>query len=307
MFLFKLDKKLRPIQEQKIDLERDIQRLTEDNLETIFGLQFVSTEFTLQNFRIDTLAFDKESNSFVVIEYKRDRSFSVIDQGYSYLSLILNNKSDLILEYYKKVNKDLDDKKIDWTQSRVIFIANSFTAYQRNAINFKDLPIELWEFNKYDDSLVSYNPIIAINASESIKVITKNNTEINKIATEVKQYSIDDHFKQGWDNSRELFEALRERILEIDNRIEEKPNKGYIGYKINSANIVCVYVQKIGLRLELIRVDIEDLKDPEHKLKRLDYKKRGWGKMCVYSVLNNENVDYAIFLIRQIYNKIYSK
>lgn len=73
------------------------------------------------------------------------------------------------------------------TQSRVIFIANSFTVYQRNAINFKDLPIELWEFNKYDDFLVSYNPIIAINASESIKVITKNNTEINKIATEVKQ------------------------------------------------------------------------------------------------------------------------
>jgi len=94
MPMFKIDgKKLLPIKEVKIDLEKDIQSLTEINLEYVFGLQFITSEFSLHNLRIDTLAFDKETNSFVIIEYKRDRNFSIVDQGYAYLSLMLNNKS----------------------------------------------------------------------------------------------------------------------------------------------------------------------------------------------------------------------
>ena len=70
-------------------------------------LNFVKTEFAINNFRIDTLAFDDELNSFVIIEYKKDRSFSVIDQGYAYLALMLNNKADFILEYNENKNKTL--------------------------------------------------------------------------------------------------------------------------------------------------------------------------------------------------------
>ena len=50
---------------KKIDfkLERDLQKLTEENLNEIFGLEMVKSEFQLNKLRIDTLAFDKESNS----------------------------------------------------------------------------------------------------------------------------------------------------------------------------------------------------------------------------------------------------
>jgi hypothetical protein len=48
-----------------------MQKLTENNLDSIFGLEFIATEFQLHNLRIDTLAFDNETNSFVIIEYKR--------------------------------------------------------------------------------------------------------------------------------------------------------------------------------------------------------------------------------------------
>ena len=87
--------KLSQIKEKKVDLEKDIQSLTEKNLETIFGLQFISTEFHIENFWIDTLAFDPQANSFVIIEYKKDQSFSVIDQGVSYLNTVLRNKAEL--------------------------------------------------------------------------------------------------------------------------------------------------------------------------------------------------------------------
>ena len=56
--------KLTVIREKDINLERDIQKLTEGNLETIFNLQFVSTEFPLQNFRIDTLALPGSASFF---------------------------------------------------------------------------------------------------------------------------------------------------------------------------------------------------------------------------------------------------
>ena len=103
MPIFKIEgKTLVSVKELQIDLEKDIQNLTEANLELVFDLKFISSEFSLHNFRIDTLAFDDENNSFVIIEYKRDRSFSIIDQGYAYLYLMLNNKADFILEYNEK-------------------------------------------------------------------------------------------------------------------------------------------------------------------------------------------------------------
>ncbi|MFL6321994.1 MAG: hypothetical protein ACJ71P_05220 [Nitrososphaeraceae archaeon] len=66
--------KLSEIREHQFPLEREIQRLTEANLEDLFELDFVKSEFELHGFRIDTLAFDNESKAFVIIEYKKDIS-----------------------------------------------------------------------------------------------------------------------------------------------------------------------------------------------------------------------------------------
>jgi len=160
MPLFNVDNtKLEPIKKIPFSLERDMQKLTEDNLEIIFNLEFVATEFQLNNFRIDTLAYDKESNAFVIIEYKKERNFSVIDQGYAYLGLLLNNKADFILEYNEKMDKSLKRGDIDWSQSRVLFVAPSFTTHQKGAIEFKDLPMELWEISKYDNDSVLFNQL----------------------------------------------------------------------------------------------------------------------------------------------------
>ena len=129
--------KLLSIKEKKIGLEKTIQSLTEVNLSEVFELSFICSEYPLNNLRIDTLAFDEELKSFVVIEYKKDRSFSVIDQGYAYLALLLNNKADFVLEYNEKCKRNLRKDDIDWSQSKVIFVANSFTTYQQEAMGFR--------------------------------------------------------------------------------------------------------------------------------------------------------------------------
>ncbi|HSX46036.1 MAG TPA: DUF5655 domain-containing protein [Candidatus Saccharimonadia bacterium] len=305
MPLFSVNKeKLSLVKEQKFSLERDVQRLTEQNLQEVFGLSFVSSEFALNNLRIDTLAFDEETRSFVIIEFKRDRSFSVVDQGFAYLALMLNNKADFILEYNEKGPKRIKREDVDWSQSRVLFIANSFTAYQQEAINFKDLPIELWEAKRYDNSMVLYNQIKAAKTTESIKTISPSET-VQRVSREVRSYSIDDHFKPSWEVSRELFDALRPRILELDSRINEKSNKFYIGYKIGFNNICGVNIQKSGLKIDLVRVEKKDLKDPDKKLINVPWKERGWAKTTTFYITSLEDLDYAMFLIRQAYEKFY--
>jgi len=69
MQLYKLkDSKLVDIGKSSFNLEKEIQQLVENNLVKLFGIEFIATEFSVGEFRLDTIAYDKENQSFVVIE-----------------------------------------------------------------------------------------------------------------------------------------------------------------------------------------------------------------------------------------------
>ncbi len=295
------NQKLSPIREKEIDLEKDIQKLTEENLETIFRLQFVSNEFPLKNFRIDTLSFDKEANAFVIIEYKRDHSFSVIDQGYSYLALMLNNKADFILEYNEKTKNNLRRENIDWSQSRVMFLAQSFTTYQQNSINFRDLPIELWEVKIFDNSTIAYNQLLSQDSKESIKTVTKNKT-IENVSREVIVYTVEDHLKTTTEKIRALFSTLREKILTLDDSIEEHPKKKYISYRIQKNAFVYMHMQQNQIKIHLIinKLKLNDPKNISRDVSNVGH----YGGGVTEIVLNKiEDIHYIMMLIEQSYKK----
>lgn len=309
MAIFKQEKdKLVSIDEIKIDLEKDLQSLTEHNLNTVFGLKFICSEYSLNGLRIDTLAFDNETKSFVIIEYKRDRSFSIIDQGFAYLSLMLNNKAEFVLEYNEKTNSNLRKNDIDWSQSRVMFLANSFTIHQLNAINFKDLPIELWKVKKFSNGTILYNQVESSNRNESINKVSGNKV-IENVSKEVKKNTIEDHFKSDWKLSFELYENVSQKILAIDDRIVENPNpKQYIGYKIGSSNLLAIVPYKSKIILTLSRTRPEDLKDPEKKAKYQVNSVRYYNQHLTDIEIKDEGeIDYAIFLVKQAYDKYYGK
>ncbi|MBU4210571.1 hypothetical protein KJ637_04005 [Patescibacteria group bacterium] len=303
MAIFQVQKgnTLTTIEEKKIDLEKDIQKLTEDNLLTIFGLDFIKSEFSLQNFGNDTLAFDQETQSFVIIEYKRDRSFSVVDQGYAYLSLMLNNKDSFILEYIRNTSKSLDKVKIDWSQSKVIFIANSFTSYQQNAINFKDLPIELWEAKKYNNNIILFNQLKSSNSSESIKTISKNEV-MSSVSKQVKKYTVEDLFKTNWKHSLDLYQLFIERIRALI-EIDISATKHYIKIFVNDRiRLVEIVPQKRGLKLSL-PAKINTLKDPEKLLRDVSKMGRWTNGYTEYVLLEETDIDYAFFLTKQVYER----
>ena len=155
MKLFEYNKnELVNLKENSFKLEKDIQKVVESNLESISGYKFIKSEFIIKSNRIDTLAFDEENCSFVIIEYKRDRNYSVVDQGVSYLNLMLEYKADFIIEYNESQKKSLKRTDVDWTQSKVVFIAPSFTDFQQQSSNFRDLPIELWEIKPFENNII---------------------------------------------------------------------------------------------------------------------------------------------------------
>ena len=84
------------IKEKPFKSEKELQTLCEKNLKELLNLEYVKTEFSVANFRVDTVAFDREANSFVIIEYKNQKNISVIDQGYTYLSTMFNHKADFL-------------------------------------------------------------------------------------------------------------------------------------------------------------------------------------------------------------------
>lgn len=305
MSLFLLNEnKLNFIEEMPFKLEKDIQNLCESNLKEVFDLEFVSSEFTIGNFRIDTLAFDKGSKSFVIIEYKRDKNFSVIDQGYAYLSIMLNNKSDFILEYNENCKYNLKRNDIDWSQSKIMFISPSFTSYQREAINFKDLPIELWEIKRYSNQTISFNFISTSGAKESIKTISRGNTEIENVNKEIKVYTEDEHLLNIPDDIKELYEKFKYAILNISEDITIKPVKRYISFAAKR-NVVDICIQKKAIKI-WINSKFNQLDDPK-KIAR-DVSNTGhWGNGDYeIQVIDDENIEYIISLIKQSYkqNKI---
>jgi predicted transport protein len=271
MTLFRnLKDKLAPVKDVKFDLEKNLQTLVEQNMQEVFGLEFVATEFQLENYYIDTLAFDPEAQAFVIIEYKRDKSFSVVDQGMHYLSLMFNHKADCLLELGRLKGKFIDKKSIDWSQSKVIFAARNFTPYQIGSVGFKDFPIELWQATMYEGGLIDLTKIQASKTGESITKITKSK-EAADIARQVEEVDVSEHRGRGNKTVEELFDTLRERILELDSRIIENPVKNYIGYKFHGTNIV-----SLNVKSNKIVVDIRSHSIHKNKLPINKRRQRGW-------------------------------
>lgn len=283
--------------EKPFKLEREIQKLFESNLQDIMGLDVVKSEFTIKNKRIDTLAFDSKTRAFTIIEYKRDKNISVVDQGFTYLSLMLENKADFIIEYNENNTKPLKREDVDWSQTRVAFVSQSFTDNQVLATNFKDIAIELWEVKQYDDNLITIHNIKKTQSAESIKPISQQNQAFKKVAEEIKVYSEEDNLATASEEIVELYERFKSAILNLADGIEVKPQKFYIAFK-KDKNIVDLQIQKNSIKI-FINKKKGTLDDPK-KLMR-DVSEIGhWGNGDYQvQVSNDENLEYIMSLIKQ--------
>ncbi len=314
MQVFQNDKGvLTPIEKDSFRLEKDIQSLIEENMETLFGLEFVCSEFAVAEFRLDSLAYDGQNNSFVIVEYKRGHSYSVVDQGYSYLSVMLNNKAEFILEYNEKTGKQLKRNDIDWTSSRVIFVSPSFNTYQKNSINFKDVPFELWEIRKFEGGLVALEQQVS-NSTESIENIsgTNPNSVIRKVATEVK-VSSEAQLTSGLSaDLSEVWEAFKSQLLDLPNR-SIHTTQNYVSIKYEGTALIYVRFRKKEISCEMVRGNVYPDGKSRKKFFEIDDPKevtgvRDWtwksgvkGSVYNFSIKSLDELDYRMYLVKQKY------
>lgn len=300
MKIFQQNKnELKGLKEKPFKLEKEIQTIVESNLEQISGYTFIKSEFSIKSNRIDTLAFDEENRSFVLIEYKRDRNYSVVDQGVSYLNLMLEYKADFIIEYNESQKNNLKRNDVDWSQSKVIFIARSFTDFQRQSSNFKDLPIELWEIKRFENEIIVINPIKKSQSAPSIKQVqTKEESTIGKVVDEIKVYTEEDHLAGKSEEIIELYETYKHAILNLATDIEIFPKKLYIAFK-KDKNLADIHVQQKGLKI-WINMHKGDLDDPK-KITNDVSRKGHWGNGDYeVTVSDTQNMEYIMSLIKQV-------
>lgn len=300
MYIYNKNKNaLTTLKEIPFKLEKEIQSILESNLQAVLNLQLVKSEFKIKNNRIDTLAFDPESNSFVIIEYKRSQNYSVIDQGVSYLNLMLEYKADFIVEYNENQKGNLKRSDVDWSQSKIIFVSPSFTDFQKQSSNFKDLAIELWEVKQFDNDIIVVNPIKKSKSAPSIKQVQQSeDSDLSKITKEIKVYTEEEHLEGKSDDIKELYEIYKQAILNLASDLEIKPKKMEIGVTKNGEIFTDIVILKSSLKI-FINLKKDTLDDPK-KLMR-DVSSIGhWGNGDYEVIVNDtKNLEYLMSLIKQ--------
>jgi len=294
--------------------EKDLQKLFESNLETLLGVRFIASEFTTgdrQRGRIDSLGLDQDGFP-TIIEYKKSSKENVINQGLFYLDWLVDHKGDFTLAAQNCLGSNV---KIDWSRPHLILVAESFSDYDKYAVNRIGSNIELWTYRLYGDEII-YLESIFVTETKPAKgggkplEVQKPETEIQPSAAETSYevddppvYSIEYHLYGKSQEIVELFETVREGIflLNSDDTIIEKATKVYIGYK-HGKNFTEIQVQKGGLRIWL-DISPADLDDP-YKIGRDVTHVGHHGTGDVEVRLNNMNdLDKVLALIEQSYKQ----
>ncbi len=226
------------------DLEKPLQRLIEANLETLFGIRLIASEYATgknHSGRIDSLGFD-ENNCPVILEYKRSSNENVINQGLFYLDWLMDHQAEFTLLVQKKYGVTVAET-IDWSAPRLICIANDFTRYDDHAVRQINRNIELVRYRHFGPELLLLELVNAVSGSVAVtpakapKKISGDKTSAEWLASYAPPMT-------------ELFEALEQFVTSLGDDVQRKDLKLYVAFR-KIRNFASVVPQKANLQLYL--------------------------------------------------------
>jgi predicted transport protein len=301
MALFSINNgNVRKIPPIKIGLERNIQKIFEENLNEILNITFLATEYSTSfGGRIDSLGIDN-NGAPVIIEYKKKQNNNVINQGLSYLRWLLDHKAD----FNVLVQKAKIDMDIDWDSPRVICVAESYNKFDLDTADLLPMKIELLKYRIYENGIL----LVESETQQKIRISTSKvfDQKETSILKERKQYTVGDHLKIANKNIKDIFAAMKEMIVALDEAIIEEPKAKYIAYKLTT-NFVDVVVFKDFLKL-FFNVPSGKLDDPHGIARDLAKPKKigHWGNGDYEAKISNkDDIGNMMELIKQsyLYNK----
>lgn len=279
-------------------LERDIQKIFEDNLDELLNITFLAHEYSTSfGGRIDTLGIDYEGNP-CIIEYKKGQNDSVINQGLSYLRWLLDHKDS----FDKLCAEKSVATPIQWGSPRVICVAESYNKFDADTADLLPINIELYKYRLYENNLL----ILDKENYQKVKISDRpkfTNGDMVKRDKFQETYTLEGHLAQSGEMTQELFKTLKEAILSLDQNIIEDPKKFYVAYK-TTRNFVDVVFKKNKLKL-FLNVKSGELDDPQSVARDLENPVHigHWGNGDYEVELSEfEDIEYVMTLIKQSYD-----
>lgn len=276
-------------------IEKELQKLLEDNMFAFFGVTFLKSEYRITNGRMDSIGID-ENNCPVIFEYKRSVNENVINQGLFYLDWLLDHKADFTLLVLQTLGKNVADN-IDWSMPCVICVANDFTKFDEHAVNQMQRNIKLVRYRKFGDDLIALE---YLNAPQ-VQPITYDDT----VPKATRKNSRKDNFKQSFaelgEANKTLFYSIRDYILSLGDDISEEQLKLYVAFK-KAKNFVCVEIFQSYIScvlklnpdtVELVPGFTEDIRNKGH---------HGTGDLRVV-IKNREDFEKAQHLFARAYSE----
>ena len=259
--------RLLSIEQTNFTVEKELQKLVEANLETIFNCRFVATEFSTGQQhagRIDTLGLSEDNNP-VIVEYKKVESSELITQSLYYLSWIHDHKGDFEVAVQKALGSNA---KVDWSVIRVICIAPNYKKFDLHAVQVIGENIELWTYRLFANQTLYFEEILQKSYTSPTVINSRGKNPVmvaaGKKAAQTREtatYTFEQHLTSKPQNIQELARSVQEFIMGIDSAIEEMPRKLYVAYR-TTQNIAYLRVSKEKLSLHL-KLNPEEVSVPD--------------------------------------------
>ncbi|MDZ4179102.1 MAG: DUF5655 domain-containing protein [Coriobacteriia bacterium] len=254
MDLFKIDNgRLVSVKAARVEKERLLQGLIEQNLQQAFRMRFLATEYSTGEKhagRIDTLGID-ENGTPVVIEYKRSVDANVVMQALYYLDWLVDHRAEFEKLVADKEGADAVEA-VDWSAPRVVCVAESYTKFDLHAVAQMGREIELLEYTYYPDGYLILNLV-----SGAPQSLSKSVPTVKTLSSEKKEYTTETLLGQLGAQRAWAEDILEFASSELGDDVTIRPLKVYIAIR-TSKNFACLS----GTRESLSVTYHLDPKDP---------------------------------------------
>ena len=295
MALFRIDNnRINKIGVSEFKNEKELQCLCEHNLEELFQVRFIETEFSFGDEytgRLDTIGIDYEGNP-VIIEYKLDKNSAVLSQALFYMDWLVNHRGDFEVAAKNKLGNDL---KIVWDNPKMILVAQDYNKYDKYAVNQIGYDIYLYKYIYYKTGEL-YLENINVQENKKYHIDNSNVKENSSDRYQRKEYDFNYHSIKGNDDVQALLNELSDYIVNISDQIEVRYPQYYIAYR-TTRNFAEVQVNKNSLIVYIINTKYND---PENKIENVPDSYQWVLNRRIY-IYNKDDLKYAKSIISQSY------
>ncbi|HQG70642.1 MAG TPA: DUF5655 domain-containing protein [Rhodoglobus sp.] len=235
-----------------VALERSLQTLIEANMETLFGVRLLASEYSTgirHGGRMDSLGID-ENGSPVIFEYKRAVNESVINQGLFYLDWLMDHRGDFKVLVLDRLGAEAAEA-IDWRNPRLICVASGFTKYDEHAVNQMNRSIDLVRYRDFEGELLALELIHSSRVDSVTSVDAPDVAPGGGTSPAPATYkTVTEYLEQSPPELKDWFGELDDYVRALGDDVTQKTLKYYIAYR-RLRNFLCVEVLPARRQLTL--------------------------------------------------------